>query len=366
MSSSLVVPVVVIENVRPHPNADKLDLCDVLGYQMCIGRGKYKTGDKGVYVPADSLVPAEWGDKWGVREYLKGKDKDRVGRVRLRGEPSFGLIVDTEWLPPAGAWYVGANVADVFGITKYEPPIKATAGDAAAYDSEIDPYLARYTDIENGRIFVDVFKDGEQVTASEKLHGTNCKVALFKVGEEWKMVAGSMSYRRKPPVDGEGREDPSQFANSVYWHPWSLDAVRTLFRLVLARATKSVILYGEIYGGSVQNLAYGIPKGKGVAFRAFDLSIDDKYMNWEDFIAVCSMCGVPTVPELYRGPYSMAKMKELADGKSTMPGADNIREGVVVKPLVERVDSKVGRAVLKFIGTEYELSKRDGDDSKDA
>jgi hypothetical protein len=61
----------------------------------------------------------------------------------------------------------------------------------------------------------------------------------------------------------------------------------------------------------------------------------------------------------------MAKMKELADGRSTVEGADNIREGIVVKPVVERIDPKVGRAVLKYIGTEYELSKKDGDDSKD-
>jgi len=33
MSSDLVVPVVVLRNVRPHPNADLVELCDVLGYQ---------------------------------------------------------------------------------------------------------------------------------------------------------------------------------------------------------------------------------------------------------------------------------------------------------------------------------------------
>jgi hypothetical protein len=37
MSSDLIVPVVEIKNVRIHPNADMLSLCDVLGYQMVNG-----------------------------------------------------------------------------------------------------------------------------------------------------------------------------------------------------------------------------------------------------------------------------------------------------------------------------------------
>ena len=45
MASELVVPVVKIQNVRPHPNAEKLELSDVLGYQMCVPKGKYKGGE---------------------------------------------------------------------------------------------------------------------------------------------------------------------------------------------------------------------------------------------------------------------------------------------------------------------------------
>jgi hypothetical protein len=61
----------------------------------------------------------------------------------------------------------------------------------------------------------------------------------------------------------------------------------------------------------------------------------------------------------------MEKIKELADGETTLGNSDHIREGVVVKPVNERIDPKIGRAVLKYIGTEYELSKHAGKDTKD-
>jgi len=93
MASTLTVPVAVIQNVRIHPNADKLDLCDVLGYQMAIPKGKYKDGDIVVYIPADTILPNEWAEKFGVKDFLKGQEKDRVGKIKLRGEPSFGLVV---------------------------------------------------------------------------------------------------------------------------------------------------------------------------------------------------------------------------------------------------------------------------------
>jgi hypothetical protein len=69
------------------------------------------------------------------------------------------------------------------------------------------------------------------------------------------------------------------------------------------------------------------------------------------------------VPVLWRGPYSMAKAKELADGKSEMAG--HMREGTVCYPVKERDNPKIGRVILKFIGTEYELSKHKEEDTKD-
>jgi len=361
MASELVVPVVKLVNVRPHSNADALDLCDVLGYQMCVPKGKYKGGEMAAYFPADTLLPAEWADKFGVRKYLKGKEQDRVGRVRLRGEPSFGLIAD---IPEGVDWKEGDNVAAHYSCRKYEPPIKVGCGDAAAYDEQVDPYFEKFTDVQNGRIFTDVLVEGEEVVFTEKINGTNCRVG--SVGG--RTVAGSMEVRRKSPVRkmADGTEEIIGFEDedikkSTYWFPWSIGGVRELMKSYSPHTT--AILYGEVYGGSVQSLDYGVAKGKGLGFRAFGLRVGGKFLDWDEFISICAKYGVETVPVLWRGPFSMAKAKELADGKSEM--AEHIREGCVVYPVNERTDPRVGRAILKFIGTEYELSKHKDADTKD-
>lgn len=403
MASDLIVPVVRLTNFREHPNASLLGLVDVLGYQMVIPlvektdgpflrtfqkgkvdkRGKripvdesfdgeveevrydykYNPNDLYVYFAPDTLIPAEWADKFGVRQYLKGSEKDRVGRIKLRGEPSFGLVVEK---PDGEDWEEGDNVADFYGATKYEPPIRASCGDVAKYDSEIDPYFEAFTDIQNGRIFTEVFTDGEEVIVTEKLHGTNSRFGIVNGN----FVAASMSLRRKRPVNEDGEEcsfDSRQIKSSTYWFPWSCNGVESLIRDVYEKESKteisSVILYGEIYGGSIQSLDYGIAKGQGLGFRAFGLRVNGDFMDWPKFEALCDEYGVEVVPVLYRGPYDMGKMKELADGKSTM--ANHIREGIVVYPVEERTDPKVGRAVVKIIGTEYELSKHKAKDNKD-
>jgi hypothetical protein len=60
---------------------------------------------------------------------------------------------------------------------------------------------------------------------------------------------------------------------------------------------------------------------------------------------------VETVPILYKGPYSLDKIKELSKGKAF--SGTHIREGVVVKPVVERTDPRVGRVVLKYLSDDY-------------
>ena len=351
MASDLVVPIVRLENVRTHPGADKLDICDVLGYQMVIPRGQHKSGDLAVYIPAETLVPSYWAEKWGILPHLKGSQKNRVGRVRLRGEPSFGLIVGTEWLSH-GERAVGDNVALEFECKKYEPPAKIGCADMASYDADIDPFFAKYTDIQNGRLFTSVFQNDETVVATEKIHGRNNRVGVVGTTE----VAGSHTTRKKRPADEDMK-------TNYDWFPYTLESIRSLLQDLKLRGAHAVVLYGEVFGPNVQSLDYGLTKGK-LGYRAFDLSVDGKYVSHTDFQFLCKQFDVPTVPVLYEGQYSLAKIKEIADGKTTL-GADHIREGTVVRPVQERTDPKIGRAILKFIGTEYELSKHKERDTTD-
>ncbi len=389
MSSDVIVPVVEISNIREHPGADLLSIAEVLGYQVVNGleedpegplvrtflkdrqdeRGRripcpegwvdepggeeseevrysftYKEGDRGVYFPADTVLTDEWVKTFEVDHLVR--EGNRVGRCRLRGEPSFGLVVG---IPEGQDWELGQNVAEFFDATKWEPdPDKATAPDAAPYDSEIDPHFVTYTDIQNGLLLYEKFEKEEDVVATEKLHGKNCRVGLVK----GLLCAGSRTTRKDPEKPG-----------GLFWDVAGMEPVRSLLSAMEETDCKTVILFGEVYGQGVQSLHYGCNKKKG--FRAFDVYVDGDYLDYHGFADLCDLHGVERVPVLYQGPFDLEKIKEASVGRSTIPGANNIREGVVVRPAVERRDPALGRVVLKFVSPEYDLSKHKKKDTTD-
>ena len=339
--SSLIVEISRIQQVLPHPNAERLELAHVKGWQCVVPKGKYAAGNLITYVPPDAVLPVELSDRLGITKYLSN---GRVRCARLRGEPSFGVIFDRE----DETWPEGHDVAERYGITKYVPPMKTSVGNA----ERSHPLFVSYTEIENMRNFPTLFADGEEVVASEKIHGTNCRVGVIDVNGEKTWMAGSKGVRRKKPADENVVAD-------LYWHPTSIPGVRALVES-LARNARQVILFGEVYG-KVQSLRYGV--SGGIAFRAFDLLVDGKYVDYDRFAELCRAHGVEVAPLVYRGPFSLDRIKQLAEGNSVIPGAANIREGVVVKPVVERDDPKIGRVILKYIGDGYLLgNESDTDD----
>ena len=154
--SECIVEVCKIERVMPHANADALELSQIKGWQCVVPKGKYQAGSLVTYIPIDSMIPLEHADRWGITKYLSvrtGPDAPNppAGRVRcarLRGEPSFGVLIDVE----NPEWTEGEDVKAYYGITKYIPPLKPTAGDALPPH----PLFVEYTDIENLRNFPDV------------------------------------------------------------------------------------------------------------------------------------------------------------------------------------------------------------------
>lgn len=320
--SSIVVLNRRIENIKPHPNADKLELAVIGGWQVVVGKGSMSEGQLVTYVPPDAIVPSHHAERWGVAKYLSN---GRVRAVKLRGEPSYGFAVPAEGEE-------GRNSAEALGITKYQPPMKFSCGDSEAEH----PAFTQYTDVENLRHYTDVLDRGEEVVVTEKIHGTNSRIAIIKDEFNDRRIAGSRTMQR---VHAE---------NSIYWFPWTIPEIAAIMEQLAARASVSAILFGEVYG-KVQSLRYGLPQGLG--YRAFDAMVDGKYLDVHEFISL-----VPLnlrVPVLYVGEYNPDHVVSLSKGRTMIPGADHIREGVVVRPHFERYDPKVGRVILKYVSDDY-------------
>jgi hypothetical protein len=153
--STTIISIEEVLSVEPHPDADRLDLIKVLGYQVVTGKGNFKVGDHVVYFPPDMMIPTHQSEPLGVTQYLKHarmsldtcKVQCRVAAARLRGIPSYGFCAPlSAWCGETRKTYaVGADVTSHFEGEKYIPPERLGGGDQAP-DM---PNFHRYTSIEN-------------------------------------------------------------------------------------------------------------------------------------------------------------------------------------------------------------------------
>lgn len=90
--SSLLVEVCRIENIKPHPYADRLFLAYVKGWQTAIrkladGKPEFNVGDLVVYFPPDSVLPQKLAHsptdnppgRLGIVNFLGLLDKNEEG-----------------------------------------------------------------------------------------------------------------------------------------------------------------------------------------------------------------------------------------------------------------------------------------------
>lgn len=154
------------------------------------------------------------------------------------------------------------------------------------------------------------------------------------------MHVGSRSFYRKYSPD------------NLYWralkeNPWIQE---------FCVHNPNVVLYGEIFGW-VQSLKYGAKPGE-IKFRAFDAWDNGVFFNWNDFVREIMLSGVPDsyweriVPVLYQGTYNDEIVKSLMNGKSTLYEG-HMREGVVLKPVIEMTSIRLGRIIMKAVSPEY-------------
>jgi len=299
-----------------HPNADALSIVHVGDFQCVVRTSDWNDGDLAVYIPPDSVVPDT-----PMFKFLGGHR--RIKARRLRGEWSTGLLVQA----PIDA-VVGDDVMEDLGVTHYEPQMRAcfkTGGDGATPPPGFHPVY----DVMNFRKYSDRFVEGEEIVATEKIHGANARFVC--VDDE--IYCGSRKFWKK--------EDE----NNLWWKALSWTPALEAW----LRHHQNMTVYGEVYG-QVQNLKYGAKNGE-IFFAAFDILSGDKWLDYDEARRIGS--GLPWVPLVYRGPFDKEKMLMLAEEDSICPKADHHREGVVIKPIHERTDRNIGRVQLKIVGNRY-------------
>lgn len=366
------VPVVQIDEVLPHPNADRLELAQIGGYVSIVQKGVHKKGDVIAYIPEGAIVPDVLIEEMGLTGRLAGSKKNRVKAVKLRQVLSQGLVYPLDYDSMGNAYIgpdrfkVGEDISEALGIVKYEPqiPIQMYGKVKHAHPGSTGaPYgLALHFDVENIKKYPDVFEDGERVVVTEKLHGTWCCLGF---SEEIGPIVTSKGLSAKSIImDLDSEENDS----NLYVRAWKAHSVSivSLYDKFLhdSGERKPVYVLGEIVGQGVQDMNYGFSKP---TFRVFDIyhgyPEHGEYLSPADVASWCgwtnqreSEYGLESVPTIYDGPFGYDVVNELTQGK-TETGGNHMREGVVIRPAEERWDPKLRRVMLKSVSEDYLLRK---------
>lgn len=365
--SKLAVEVLEVLDVLPHPNADRLDLITVLGWQCIVQKDTIKAGDLVVYFPIDSVLTEPLMDKLFGSDAKVKPSGNRIRTIKLRGAISQGLAVPIKSFSlEGGRCKVGCDLTEYFGVTKWEPPItKSTCSNLKpAPKKNQNENFSKYTDIEHLKKYPKEL-EGKEVVVPEKIHGTNFRAGWCERparslwerikerfgfwNDKWEFCWGSHNVqlqRKKGKMKTYHYETAKTDVYTEAVIHYQLESI----------LPKGFIIYGEIYGDGIQkNYMYGCKTGERKAIF-FDVKHNGKYMSPPIAESFFDRLCLPQPPVLYKGIFDMQKMEELVTGKSVLCPEQPIREGIVIKPYVEQ-DSYMGRLALKFLNPEYLLLK---------
>jgi RNA ligase (TIGR02306 family) len=246
---------------------------------------------------------------------------------------------------------------DFFGITKWEPPIPAGMDGDVIGASE----FAYNYDIENFQTYPD-FIVGQEVEATEKLHGTNFRIS-YRPGVKYDELFGEGDVAiTSKGMGAKGlvltNTEKNRVGNLYVRMAIELGLI-DLIRDFGLRSGEAVDLFGEIYGVGVQDLHYGTSKPN---YRAFDMRVSHQFLSPEDKADILQTLGIEQVPVLYRGPFDLDKLTALRDGQSALGGC--IREGIVVTAMGDQTPRQADfghslRPILKMVSPDY-LTRKGG------
>jgi RNA ligase (TIGR02306 family) len=390
--STFEVPVLRIDDVYDHPNADRLSIIKVRGYEAITnkldGAHRFEKGEVVIYVPEGAVVPEQhlrargyWNHEKDVG-MLAGSKGDRVKALSLRGVLSQGLVWKVRddlcegqvWAADNGASACrvvpGDDVAEFFGITKYVPQIPTSMDGLmfAEFESRLD------YDIENIKAFPDLFSEGEQVVVTEKLHGTLARLTYVpELTPNPELFGDGRCVIATKGMGAQGLSFLNVEKNRTNLYVQQLAPLAAEFTAFCDTRFPgyTVHLIGEVFGPGVQDLHYGLDSK---ALRVFDIALtadgQTTYLDEEMKVDTITRLGLSRVPVLYMGPFSMAKMDELVSGSTTVSrnfgGGEgpHIREGIVITAEGNQGKRETGlgarlRPILKHVSGAY-LTRRGG------
>ena len=335
-----------INKIVPIEGADKIELAYVNDWSSIVQKGIHKEGDLVLCITTDAVISNAYADHWGVKNYLR--KGNRVRTIKLRGVYSECILIPKYdiGVNKRHSYHEGQDLMSALDIFKYEPPeiiIMDSGGKKHKYHQ--NPNFHVYYKFPNIKNVPDIFDENDIVSVSRKIHGTNARYGIVKknklslwdyirrfFGVKWvdyEYVYGSHKVEKGSDSQGFYSADVwKEVANEYNIKNKLWDFVKTYMNKELIG--DGIILYGEIYGPGIQGekFTYGLTT-KFISF--FDIEINNEYDSIDQFNYTINKLNLPSIPELYQGPYNKDKIFNSCVKDKFIIGSEIPHEGVVIK-----------------------------------
>ena len=295
------------KNVRHCPNSDKLDVVQVLGWQVVTKRDEFPEDGLCVYIVIDTVLP-----ETPTFEFLRNKHF-RIKPIRLRGQESAGICFPLSILPEGVDIKEGTDVTEVLGIKHYEKPLSPQLAGQAIGNF---PGFLIITDEKNLRSYPDALPElyGRPFYITRKDDGSS-GTFFIKDGEF------GVTSRRIHLKDTEG---------NGFWNmarKYNIEnALRTAF------PNLDIALQGEVCGPGVQDNHLGLTEMEFHFFNLFEV-VRRTYLDYDKLLEFSKNSGIPMVTTLVEGPsfgYTLGELIEQANALKYPNGSAG--EGIVIRP----------------------------------
>jgi RNA ligase (TIGR02306 family) len=355
-----------IASIRPIEGADAIEVARINNWDVVVKKNEFKEGELCVYFEIDSFLPIrEEFEFLRKSSFKKMGDQEgfRLKTIRLRGQVSQGLVVpitilngdyiigisqqphgDQLQLGPYDDALVieeGADVTELLGVEKYEPPIPAElSGKVKGYF----PSFIHKTDEERVQNLVKEYAQWKEQDldfyVTEKLDGSSATYyynnGVFGVCSRNLELAEPEEFVAGMVMCDDGIERPRQ--QNSFWKV----AQELGLKEKLEAYGRNISIQGELIGEGIQGNPYKI-KGQTVRFfNVFDIDTQE-YYGLPMFLATMQhTLKLETVPVLEfpcKLPDTIDELLAYADAKSVLnPNFD--REGVVIRSLDRKISFK--------------------------
>ena len=336
--------IVAVRRVLPIPDADKVCLAEINGWQCVIKKDEFVEGDLAIYYTIDT-VPDPEDPNFDTVRHRGG----RIKTIRLRGVLSQGMLSPLSWLSDRGhdisGLVEGEDVTERMGLTKYIseeerdqyfPDGVGTDSDASRSGFPSDVPKTDENRLQNNPKLLEYIA-GRTIVITRKEDG--CSGTFMLKDGEFFLCGRNFAYH-----------EPTGTNRNYY-----LIATKLNIESKMRDLGRNIAVQGEIVGPKVNGNRLRLEEYQ---FRVFNVYCLDshRYLLWADVIDICATLGLDTVPVIFRGDASQLELTISAflDLANDQRYAKNVvGEGIVVK-----TDDDGIRTSFKVISNNYLLKHK--------